>query len=61
MFLCLGHVQAHVTPPQYPKMLIDKLKSQYIIWQDLIKVELNNNIKSNNAFSPTLNAWTAIS
>jgi hypothetical protein len=41
-------------------MLTDKLKSQYKIRQDLIKVELNNNIKSNSAFSLTLNAWTAI-
>ena len=41
-------------------MLINELKSQYIIRQDLIKAELNNNIKSNSAFSLTLNAWTAI-
>jgi acid stress-induced BolA-like protein IbaG/YrbA len=41
-------------------MLIDELKLQYIIRQDLIKAELNNNIKSNSAFSLTLNAWTAI-
>jgi hypothetical protein len=41
-------------------MLIDELKLQYIIRQDLIKAELNNNIKSNSAFSRTLDAWTAI-
>ena len=37
-------------------MLINELKSQYIIRQDLIKAELNNNIKSNNAFLLTLDA-----
>ena len=37
-------------------MLIDELKSQYIIRQDLIKVELYNNIKSNSAFLLTLDA-----
>jgi hypothetical protein len=41
-------------------MLIDELKLQYIIRQDLIKAELNNNIKSNGAFLLTLDAWTAI-
>jgi hypothetical protein len=41
-------------------MLIDELKSQFKICQDLIKVELNNNIKNNSAFSLTLEAWTAI-
>jgi acid stress-induced BolA-like protein IbaG/YrbA len=42
-------------------MLTNELKLQYIIRQDLIKAELNNNIKSNSAFSLTLDAWTAIS
>ena len=37
-------------------MLTNELKLQYIIRQDLIKAELNNNIKSNGAFSLTLNA-----
>ena len=41
-------------------MLIDKLKLQFKICQDLIKVKLNNNIKSNSAFLLTLDAWIVV-
>ena len=47
-------------PPLYLKTLKDKLNLSYIKKSLNIKEELQENIKSQRAFSITLNAWTSI-
>ena len=47
-------------PPLYSKVLIDELTLNYNNTYYLIKEELQENIKTQGAFSITLDAWTAI-
>ena len=47
-------------PPLYSKVLIDELTLNYNNTYNLIKEELQENIKTQGAFSITLDAWTAI-
>ena len=48
-------------PPLYSKLLTDELNLSYIEKSLNIKEELQENIKSQGAFSITLDAWTSIS
>ena len=47
-------------PPLYSKLLTDELNLSYIEKSLNIKEELQENIKSQRAFSITLDAWTSI-
>ena len=47
-------------PPLYSKILTDELNLSYIEKSLNIKEELQENIKSQGAFSITLDAWTNI-
>ena len=47
-------------PPLYSKLFTDELNLSYIEKSLNIKEELQENIKSQRAFSITLDAWTSI-